>query len=238
MKSTWGNLSIGLLIFGVIALSVLTFLFVLDVSSWIMRDDIADTLAFGQLCFDALVLPTAAIGFIIAVREIRKAQRAPKLDLRWQHWMKGLTTSIDTYDLHEPDDGHDFGKVVLVNEGSSIAIWYLVQMEIPTEILLHQKVMINGEEEYFVSDETWRAIVGEAGGTWVVDRPIGKLILRFMSMGAVASFPGHPLPICEIYFETYLRSGKSEEIKIPYKIVTDHGEASSGQLTIRMHPIT
>jgi hypothetical protein len=101
-KSPRGSLLIGLLMVGVVVLSLVTFLFILDLSNWIMRGDLDHTLAFGQLCFDALVLPTAAIGFLLAVREIRKAQKLPKLDLRWQKLDRTVTTTIDTCEAPKP----------------------------------------------------------------------------------------------------------------------------------------
>jgi hypothetical protein len=121
-----------------------------------------------------------------------------------------------------------------MNDGNAIATWFQVSLEVPAAILLHKKVRIDDWEEYLVSPDTWKHEIGDRERNWHTHAGMNSLELQFMSMGEVGSFPGQPLPFCEVYFQAQVGKHDPTVHKIAYRIVTERGESSKGHLTIRM----
>jgi len=221
------------MIVAAITLPFLAFVVVREISNRIMGGDIDRGLALGQLCFDALILPTAAIGFYLAIREFRGSQSSPQLILQWEvdDGARTDALSLTDYGLQ----GHDFGRIVLHNQGSAVGIWYLVRISLPSEILLPwREIELNGETVAELPDHAWLPLAGEKGENWQ-DKPTRRsLELQFMSMGKVASYPGHTLAICQVEFMPHADKADPKIHEVHYEIFTDRGKPKPGRLTIKM----
>src|SRR5262245_16325206 len=81
-----------------------------------------------QLIINIVLLPVIIIGFDITMREFRKSQDTPDLDLMWEVSPGKLEKSINIDYVTLP---HQHARLVVVNNGKAVAVWYVAYFDLP-----------------------------------------------------------------------------------------------------------
>jgi hypothetical protein len=211
------------------------------------HQDWGDIYSLGQLLVDAILLPVAIYGFIMAAEEFRKARMVPRLDLFWEvepdKTEKEITLRVaplPTIGFQPEEEGGDLGiRPVLINSGQAIALWYMLSFDVPCEICeqYNLKHMLTGTKEY-----GWAPQLGDRSSNWRYEILPDKWRVVFLSNGEIASFPGVPLPLgvqnLNIATLFIAADKKFKEYQVPYTIMTDQGHKTEGSLLIRLERVS
>lgn len=187
-----------------------------------------DIFSLGQLLVDALLLPVAIIGFIMAADEFREGHTSPELDLGWEikpgETARTITLKVPLPQAVPPDQVvHDRGiRPVLINTGEAVAVWYMVSFDVPRVICEHRLLR--------TAEKSWSRQLGEVDN-WRQDILPDTLRVVFLSNGELACYPGFPLPL-GILNLAIAAQGQAREFEVPYSVVTNKGRTTKGSLWV------
>jgi hypothetical protein len=186
-----------------------------------------DLFSLGQLIFDFLLLPAAIIGFIVTIGELRKAQAIPKLIVYWETEPGILGNTLDLSNRLKSASLNG-ARPVLMNEGNSVSVWYVIHFDIPIHIYSASNLRV---------EELPKQWVLHAGITsdWRIDILPEKMRVTFMSNSHVASYPNYPLSLGILTLPSVINDRHDKKFEIPYTIATDHGKPFNNVLKIQLN---
>ena len=201
---------------------VLAFARVSGVDQW------GDLFSLGQLVLDALVLPVAVVGFVVTINELRKAQAIPRLALYWESEPGVVDRELSLPLPRHPGPASSVGgRLVAMNEGNTVAVWYSIHFDVPLHIFQAADLRVDD------MPRQWVIHAGEQSD-WRIDVLPQIMRVAFCSNGHVASFPGYPLPLGILNFPSAKSVQHRREYTVRYTVVTDRGGPSHGSLVIQL----
>jgi hypothetical protein len=175
-----------------------------------------DTFSLGQFILDLILLPTVIIGFFIAVHEFRKTQHTPDMDILWEtepgKYHKVLVIDAQQYKQQG-------ARPVIVNSGKSVALWYIIQFDVPTKLITD----IGGNLDGLALARRWVFHAGDQEN-WRVDLLEKHIRIVFTSNGKIASYPGYPLPLGILDLTPTNYEDKEQWYDISFNIMTEIGQ--------------
>ena len=188
-----------------------------------------DVFSLGQLLVDAVLLPVAIIGFVMAMEEFRKAQAIPELSLYWETESGEIAKELK---LKIPSNGgkSEHIHLALRNEGRAVGLWYLLNFKIPDELsqrgsseMGHPPILLIPKLGKKESDHWQLPPTGASQEEYS---------FKFMSKGQLAAYPGDKLSLAEVVVFLYADQKYSESYKIYYTAFTDRGQPREDFLTL------
>lgn len=176
----------------------------------------------GQFFADWLLFPTVIIGFYIAIKEFRKSQSLPKLEIFWSG-DAGVIKDENAFILPAHDTSLASYRLLLHvhNTGELITIWYRVAVDLPTELFaLSEIVEVDAAgNRRGIYELRWH--LGNADN-WGDNVNLQRRQYEFKSNGQQALYPGQSVHIATLEVtipESFIQKPRQSQIK--YSIVTD-----------------
>ncbi len=179
-----------------------------------------DAFSLGQLLVELILLPIVIASFIYATQQFLESQELPKPQLYFEvsennysqtiKWGKNKNGTTST------------PAIVLKNEGKSITSWYLVLLNISSDIYLDTQPLrspLNVQPNVY--DPHWETISVANGVQW-----------RFASQGEYALYPEYIQKLCTITFIFSEKKTYPKNCTVPYIIFSDRGKKVIGELKI------
>jgi hypothetical protein len=165
-----------------------------------------------------LLLPTVIVGFSIAMREFKRSQDIPILDLVWEIEPGKYDKSIKL------DNGLNINQAarpVVVNNGKAVAVWYVVHFDIPLTLLNDLGITT---PDLIVT--RWLGHVGDQSN-WRQDVLGDCLRIVFMSNGTTGSYPYYPLVLGMFHLSALKVERETHWYEVPYTIITNEGQSKN-----------
>lgn len=206
-----------------------------------------DVFSLGQLIIDAVLLPTAIIGFLFTIEEVRKAQKTFKLSVagRLSGGNEGLTYKISG------ETNSEFFELLLINTGNSVCVWYAIDIQIP----LADFDIFKNERDHFYEDNYEWLLHTDTGNYifhklttlgspalsanhWREQKTDGlHLSLTFDSHGKIATYPNQDTVLSKVpLFKVDGSVEQSATFHIEYAIYTNTEDPVMGTTSFEIHP--
>ncbi len=200
------------LLIGIFAPSIL--------APWFYFPQNGDYYSYKQLFADILLIPIVVIGFYLAIREFRKSQEKPDLDLWWEITGEKLKSTTIKYHQHEPIT-HISRSLLITNNGNAVTSWFKVTFCLPSDLTQSRVYTADGNKEVWETKTYWSVYSHRAQNCY-----------SFKSNGEIASYPGSDEPLCQISFRIEGNISYGAEYQIPYDIYSDRGKKKEGHLVL------
>lgn len=217
-KFYWSNQG---LVHGAIIYAILVVL-VFIILVWILEIPEASVTGAGQFFADWLLFPIVIIGFYFAIKEFRKSQVLPKLEI-FITGDAGVIVDGTTFILRSSDT-YDTSYSLLAhvnNEGELVTPWYRIAIDLPTNVFHITEVVEVDARGHKKGIYELRWHLGNEEN-WGDNLNSQRRQYEFKSNGLQALYPGQTVHIATLKVEIpKIHIQKPRQGVINYSIVTD-----------------
>jgi len=178
-----------------------------------------------QLILDLILLPTVIIGFVMAIKEFRKSQALPNLELLWSGGMT-VTREGKPFILEASEHREKNFPLLLhvKNDGTSIATKYRIRFDVPRELVAQKTLQVHWER----GGDDCREI----------STTLDTKRYEFKSNDQYALYPGEVVHFATLKIKLLPQSQYPEQVLIRHSVVTDKTKIQHGVLKLKIRKPT